>query len=113
MQINDLARRTLQLVFALSESSTALTRPRLERRLNVSTAELSQAIAELTGLGLLDAQRLRLTLPGLAVAVASGARSRVKPRVRAVKSAPPARSERAVRAPIALFSQREMPRAVA
>src|SRR6187401_3271910 len=109
MQINDLARRVLQLVFALSVSSTALTRPRLERRLDVSTGALNQALSELSRLGLLDAQRLRLTFPGLALAVASGARSTAKPRALAAK----APSARAIRAPIALFSQREAPRAVA
>ena len=109
MQITDLARRLLNLVFALSSSSTALTRPRLERRLGACSTDLNQAIAELGRLGLLDAQRLRLTFPGLAVAVASGARSAAKPRAIAAKA--PAAS--AVPAPIALFSQREAPRAVA
>jgi hypothetical protein len=109
MQIKDLARRLLKLVFALSSSSTALTRPRLQRHLQVSTVTLNEAIAELGRLGLLDAQRLRLTLPGLACAVAAGARSTEKrraPRKPAAKVAAPA-------APIALFSQREAPRAVA
>jgi len=109
MQITALARRVLQLVFALSVSSSALTRPRLERRLGVATGGLNQAIDELSRLGLLDAQRLRLTFPGLALAVASGARSSAKPRARAVKTPAPS----AVPAPIALFSQREAPRAVA
>ena len=109
MQISTLARDLLELVFALSASSTRLTRPRLERRLAVSTGDLNQAIAELDRLGLLDAQRLRLTFPGLALAVASGARSTAKPRALAAK----APSARAIRAPIALFSQREAPRAVA
>jgi hypothetical protein len=109
MQINALARRLLKLVFVLSSSSTALTRPRLERRLDVSTVALNQAVEELSRFGLLDAQRLRLTLSGLACAVAVGARSTAKrraPRTSPVKSAPMA-------APITLFSQREAPRAVA
>ncbi len=109
MQITDLARRLLQLVFALSSSGAALTRPRLERRLEVSPRALNQAISELGQLGLFDARRLRLTLPGLAMAVASGARSTAKLRVLVAKTAPAS----AVRAPIALFSQREAPRAVA
>jgi hypothetical protein len=109
MQINDLARRVLKLVFALSSSSTALTRPRLEHRLQVSTVALNQAIAELGRLGLLDAQRLRLTLPGLACAVAAGARSAAKPCTPRKSTAKVALSA----APIALFSQREAPRAVA
>jgi len=109
MQITALARKVLQLVFALSPSSTALTQPRLERRLGVGTGGLNQAIRELSRLGLLDAQRLRLTLPGLALAVASGAATAVEPRTRASK----AFAEPVLREPIALFSQREAPRAVA
>lgn len=108
MQISALARRVLQFVFALSSMSTALTRPRLERRLGVTASELNPALAELTQLGLLDSQRLRLTLPGLAVAVACGAQSIAKPRPVATKS----REMKAVQAPVALFS-RNAPRAVA
>src|SRR6187431_413362 len=109
MQITALARRVLQLVFALSSSGATLTRPRLERRLEVSPVALNEAIGQLSHLGLLDARRLRLTFPGLALAVASGARSTATPRVLAAKAPRPT----AVRAPIALFSQREAPRAVA
>jgi hypothetical protein len=68
--------------------------------------ELNAALAELARLGLLDAQRLRLTLPGLAVAAACGARTHTK-------SSPSARKRIRVNAPIALFSQREVTRAVA
>ncbi|HEY0465493.1 MAG TPA: hypothetical protein VGC79_14860 [Polyangiaceae bacterium] len=109
MQITALARRLLTLVFSLSSSGAALTRPRLERALGVSSAGLNEAIAELSRLGLLDAQRLRLTFPGLALAVAGGAQSALK--ARAVSAKAPAPS--ALPAPIALFSQREAPRAVA
>ncbi|HYQ45354.1 MAG TPA: hypothetical protein VER11_25385 [Polyangiaceae bacterium] len=110
MQITDLARRLLKLVFALSSSSTALTRPRLERRLGVSAVALNDAIGELNRLGLLDAQRLRLTLSGLACAVACGARSSVK---RTPRAAAKVARVSAVPAPIALFSRRDVPRAVA
>jgi hypothetical protein len=72
----------------------------------VSSVELNHAVGELDRLGLLDAQRLRLTLPGLALAAASGARRAVKSRAVAAKA-------RKVSAPIALFSPREAPRAVA
>jgi len=109
MQISALARRLLRLVFALSGSSTALTRARLERRLDLPAGGLNQAIAELSRQGLLDAQRLRLTFPGLALAVASGARRSAKSRPPAAKAA----RASAPSAPIALFSQREAPRAVA
>jgi DNA-binding FadR family transcriptional regulator len=109
MQITAVARRILQTVFALSSKGAALTRPRLERRLGVSGPALNEAINELARIGLLDAQRLRLTLLGLAVAVASGARSTAQPRQLTSNASP----QSAVRAPIALFSQREAPRAVA
>lgn len=106
MQISALARRLLHLVFVLSSSPQALTRPRLERRLCVPASELNPALDELASRGLLDSQRLRLTLSGLALAVASSA-------PRAAKSRPRARRSTAAPAPIALFSQRETPRAVA
>ena len=105
MHISALARRVLHAVFTLSSSPAALTRPRLERRLTVSSCELNDALSELGRRGLLDAQRLRLTLPGLAVAVAC---SSAKPQKRAPKA-----TLALLPAPIALFSQREAPRAVA
>jgi hypothetical protein len=104
MQISVTARRLLQLVFALSSASTALTRPRLERRLAVTAGEVQHGLAELARLGLLDAARLRLTLPGLALAVACSAPRSARAR---------ARRQVAVQLPIALFSRRELPRAVA
>ena len=94
MQISALSRRVLQLVFTLSSNSTALTRPRLERRLGVGPSELNLELGELARLGLIDPQRLRLTMSGLAVAAAC-------------------RKASAIEAPIQLFSQRETPRAVA
>jgi hypothetical protein len=109
MQISALAQRLLRLVFSLSSTQTALSRPRLERRLAVARGGLNGPLDELSRLGLLDAQRLRLTFSGLAVAVALSARR--KPHRR------PASQMRvdsaALRAPIALFSERETPRAVA
>ncbi|MEO8905346.1 MAG: hypothetical protein ABI488_22785 [Polyangiaceae bacterium] len=110
MHISALAQRLLQLVFSLSSSSVALTRPRLEQRLSVPCGGLNGAFDELHGLGLLDAQRLRLTLPGLACAVGLGAR---QPKRAARPSARHAAQPRELRAPISLFSQREAPRAVA
>jgi len=99
----------LNLVFAESAAQTSLNRPRLERRSGLSRAELHAALDELARRGLVDAQRLRLTLAGLAVAVASGARATTRARSVARK----AQRKQAVSAPIALFSQREPPRAVA
>jgi len=112
MQITDLARRVLKLVFSLSSASGVLTRPRLERHLGASAVTLNDAIEELARLGLLDAQRLRLTLSGLACAVACGANSATKRRAARATAAKIARVS-AASAPIALFSQREAPRAVA
>ena len=106
MQISALARRLLHVVFVLSSSPQALTRPRLERRLGVAASELNPALDELARRGLFDPQRLRLTLPGLALAVASSA-------PRAARSRPRARRRAATELPVSLFSQRETPRAVA
>src|SRR6478609_8312941 len=103
MQITDLARRVLKLVFSLSSASGVLTRPRLERRLEVSAVALNDAIEELARLGLLDAQRLRLTLSGLASAVACGANAAAKRRAPRGRAAKVARAS-AMPAPIALFS---------
>jgi hypothetical protein len=109
MHISPVAQRVLNLVFAQSAAQAPLNRPRLERHSRLPRAELNAALAELEQRGLIDAQRLRLTLPGLAVAVATGARATRKARSVARK----ARRKPAVSAPIALFSQREAPRAVA
>jgi hypothetical protein len=107
MQITALAQRLLRLVFSLSSLQTVLSRPRLERRLAIERGGLNSALDELSRLGLLDPQRLRLTFSGLAVAVALSARR--KPQKRPARRVEPA----ALHAPIALFSERETPRAVA
>ena len=107
MHLSSPAQIVLKLVFAAS--SGALTHPRLERQSGLVRAELKRALAELARFGLLDAQRLRLTMSGLALAVAFGARPKTKAR-RAARVARPACT---FSAPIALFSEREAPRAVA
>jgi hypothetical protein len=109
MHLSPLARRLLRLVFALSSSSPTLTRPRLGRRLAATAGDLNGALDELGRLGLLDAQRLRLTLSGLAVAVACG--TQAPPRTLRAARKPGKKSR--LQAPIALFSAREVPRAVA
>jgi hypothetical protein len=109
MQISPLAQRLLQFVFALSSASPSLTRPRLEQRMGLMRGSLNAPLDELQRLGLLDASRLRLTLSGLALAVACGARSRNSRRRTAQRPPEPI----TLRAPIALFSEREVPRAVA
>jgi hypothetical protein len=111
MQISPLAQRLLRLVFALSSASAALTRPRLEQRLGLARGGLNAPLDELHRLGLLDAPRLRLTLSGLALAVACGARARSRRSQR--RATHPPSEPITLRAPIALFSEREAPRAVA
>lgn len=108
MQITALAQRVLEFVFAASSTQRALTRPQLERQSGLGSEALNAALDELSKHGLLDARRLRLTLPGLALAVACGARSQRRPQ----KAARVAR-RRIVAAPVGLFCEREQPRAVA
>jgi len=111
MQISPLAQRLLRLVFALSSASPTLTRPRLEQRLGVARGGLNAPLDELRRFGLLDASRLRLTLPGLALAVVCGARAHCRRSTR--RAARQLAEPITLRAPIALFSEREAPRAVA
>jgi len=109
MQISASAQQLLKFVFTASSAQRVLTRPHLERQTGLSTSELNLALEELSARGLLDARRLRLTLPGLALAVACGARGRRPARKQAARVA----RRRIESAPIALFSPRELPRAVA
>lgn len=102
MQITALARRALHLVFVLSSASSALSRPRLERRLGVAPSELGAALRELARLGLIDPQRLRLTMSGLVIAAAARRSQEAR------KSSTPQ-----IAAPVRLFSRGETPRAVA
>lgn len=107
MQISAPAKDLLQLIFSLSSRNAALTRPALERRLGLDSSELGALLEQLAAGGLVDIQRLRLTLSGLAVAAACRAgQTRTRPRSAERRSV-------ALAAPIALFSQRETPRAVA
>jgi hypothetical protein len=111
MQTSPLAQRLLRLVFALSSAPVVLTRPRLEQHLGLARGGLNAPLDELHRFGLLDASRLRLTLPGLALAVASGARARGRRSKRQTARQPA--EPITLFAPIALFSEREAPRAVA
>ncbi|HTA91209.1 MAG TPA: hypothetical protein VK745_16600 [Polyangiaceae bacterium] len=112
MQISPSAQCLLKLVFTASSSREPVTRPRLERQSGLSSRTLNRALEELEQCGLLDLPRLRLTLAGLAVAVAHGARSRAQARTAARHVRRPS-AQNVVSAPIALFSRREAPRAVA
>jgi hypothetical protein len=96
-------------MFLAGSARAPLSRPRLERQAGLSRGETNRALDELARHGLIDAQRLRLTLPGLALAVAAGARAKAKRRVAARRAC----REHTASAPIALFSRRELPRAVA
>ena len=84
MHISAHAQALLKLVFAAT--SGALTRPRLERLSGLLRPELNQALAELVRFGLLDAQRLRLTMPGLALAVAAASGARGSPGARVLRT---------------------------
>jgi hypothetical protein len=115
MQISPPAQCLLKLVFTASSTREPVTRPRLERQSGLSSRALNRALEELEQRGLLDLPRLRLTLAGLAVAVAHGAhgaRSRAKARS-AQLQARRSSAEQVMSAPISLFSRREAPRAVA
>ena len=106
MHISPPAQCVLNLVFAAG--SVAVTRPRLEQRSGLSRAELNRSLGELARLGLVDERRLRLTLPGLALAAALAVQAEPeakRPTVRALQVT--------LNAPIPLFSRREAPRAVA
>ena len=108
MQISAPALSVLKLLF--QAGSSTLSRPRLARHTGLDQPTLTTALNELTRLALIDPRRLRLTLPGLAIAAASTrARKSANPR----PAAREAREARRTMPPIALFSQREPPRAVA
>jgi len=106
MQLSKPALRVLGLVF--QAGSATLSRPRLARHTGLDQPALTGALNELTRLGLIDPRRLRLTLPGLAIAAAVTSRAQKRTRTR-----PAAREARRTAPPIALFSHREPPRAVA
>lgn len=105
MHISAPALRVLTVLFRAGSST--LSRPRLARHTALDQPALTAALNELTQLGLIDPRRLRLTLPGLAIAAASSSRAQKRPR------RPAAREARRPSSPIALFSHREPPRAVA
>lgn len=65
------ARFTVLLaIFSLSSAVLPITRAGLGRRLGLSPAELERQLMALERFGFIDVRRLRLTLPGLAAAVA-------------------------------------------
>ena len=74
MQTRHDAARVLRAIFVDSSDTRPLSRSRLSLRLRLPTVELTAAIDLLAARGLVDPARLRLTLPGLAVAAALGRR---------------------------------------
>lgn len=58
----------LQAIFSMSSQGLAISRTTLARRLGLKPPVLNRHLAALERSGLIDGQRLRLTLPGLAVA---------------------------------------------
>lgn len=60
----------LQAIFFLSSKTLPITRARLAQRLRLGSEQLDWQLMALDRAGLIDEIRLRLTLPGLAVAVA-------------------------------------------
>ncbi len=59
----------LEAIFSMSSDSLQITRRTLSRRLGLGQAELDRQLLVLDRRGFIDAARLRLTLPGLALAV--------------------------------------------
>lgn len=60
----------LQAIFSMSSDNLPISRATLLRRLPISAADLERQLAALGRAGFIDLARLRLTLPGLATAVA-------------------------------------------
>jgi hypothetical protein len=74
--------RVLITLFSRYSKSRPVTRSQLARSLGLSTVELERVLAELERAECVDAARLRLTLRGLAVAVACAAEASSRPRRR-------------------------------
>jgi Mn-dependent DtxR family transcriptional regulator len=75
-----ISTRVLIAIFSRYSKSVSVSRAELARSLDVAPQELEGALAELERAALVDAARLRLTLSGLAVAVACRAPSRAQRR---------------------------------
>ena len=70
----------LQAIFSMSSECLPITRGTLRQRLPLTGPDLERQLLALDRAGLIDLRRLRLTLPGLATAVAMRA-TRSAPRV--------------------------------
>jgi DNA-binding IclR family transcriptional regulator len=71
MQIQGPHSRLVAVLYRDARRGRRSTPIALSRRLGCTPAELHRLLAELDALGWVDARRLRLTLPGLALAVAT------------------------------------------
>ena len=67
---------TLLAIFSLSSRTLPITRAGLGQRLGLGPLELERQLMALDRAGFIDVRRLRLTLPGLAAAVAMRASKR-------------------------------------
>lgn len=70
----------LRTIFSLSSDGLPISEVSVARRLGLKAGVLQRHLAALEHSGLIDGQRLRLTLSGLAVAVSMGTRSPAKRR---------------------------------
>ena len=74
--MQNLDPRILHALFDLAQADIHATPEQLARWLGVPSMELAPAVDRLARRGLIDRERLRLTLMGLAQAVRAGARVR-------------------------------------
>lgn len=74
----------LQTIFSMSSETLPITRRTLGQRVGLGPLELEAQLSALGRSGLIDACRLRLTLPGLAAAVTMRASNSRSARVRRV-----------------------------
>ena len=74
--------RVLIAIFSRYSKSFPVSRSGLARSLELQTAELERALAELEQAECIDSARLRLTMQGLAVAAACAAELRARRRSR-------------------------------
>jgi hypothetical protein len=70
---NQELQATLYAIFRLSRDNLHIDASSIGRVVGISTSGVALALIELDRLGLVDASRARLTMPGLVIAVSSSA----------------------------------------
>ncbi len=87
--MNASLQNVLHTLFVLASQDCHATVLRVAKKTGLSRAEVESALAALDRAGLVDSDRVRLTLPGLAYAAATGAAASrvVVPRVASKKAA--------------------------